>query len=153
MSTDPTASRGGYWWQCGHVSEHQHDFPSIAGVGIVEFLFKLAESGWNQSRLTNTCPSCREPVRVAYAFPRRTDAEVLLLQCVVGLTDEPDYLPMMWEAQASREGTTWFDFKYVRRAGGRYQAYGLARPAVFTARGLRDVLVMYAEVTGKSLLS
>jgi hypothetical protein len=143
----------GYWWQCHRDPAHtERQFAALAGRPLVQFFYDLADSGWDQTLLRHPCKRCDGAMHVAYAFPRKNEPERLLLQHVVGLTAYlPDYLPMVWEAQALSDEEPWYDFKYVSRAGGRNQSYGLARPAVFSSSALAELFDIFETVLGRPL--
>lgn len=54
---------------------------------------------------------------------------------------------MMWEATPLHEDGSWFDFKYVGWSESTgMQAYGLARPAVFSREDLATLFNLYCRV-------
>jgi len=146
----------GYWWQCFADPRHGcRPFARITGVPLVRFFFDLASSDWDQTALTQQCPSCgRSGLRITYEFPREHDRLLIKVHHVVGIkTHLPYYLPMLWEGMAAGEQEPWYDLKYVgwnERRG--FQARGLARPAVVTRSELRDLEVLLRRVSGHDLL-
>ena len=86
----------GYWWQCNadpsHLVTH---FATAAKKPLVEFLYNLAESDWNQGLLHLPCRVCASGnMRITYNFPRPVDQVGLSVRHSVGLTDYlPGYLP------------------------------------------------------------
>ena len=146
--------RKGYWWECTADRAHFFlNFSSVAKVPLVEFFFKLADSGWNQDLLHPPCPLCQTRMCITYDFPRLSNPIRLGVEHIVGLTDDcPRYLPMVWEGKPQDETEHWIDFKYVGKSDRGYQSYGLARPAVFTMSKFRKLLETYRKVVGHELL-
>lgn len=65
---------------------------------------------------------------------------------------KPRYLPMLWETVAQGETEPSFDFRYVTRSEeGHYQAYGLARPAVFSRSDLAALFAIYRRIVGREI--
>ena len=144
----------GYWWQCQSDPTHwTSDFKMLTSFPLGTFFFELAESSWDQTRLTILCRTCRVgAMRITYEFPG-TDRLLFSVHHIVGLNDYPDYIPMLWETAYSGEAEHAFDFKYVRRAqGGRIATLGLNRPAVFYRRSdFPRLFEAYRRVVGKPL--
>ena len=156
MPHKKTGPLRGYWWQCSVDSSHVvAHFATIAKKRLVQFLYDLAASDWNQNLLRIPCSVCRNgELRITYEFPRQVDRVRLSVIHIVGLTAGlPGYLPMLWEAVAHHETEPWFDFKYVGRSDRGYQSYGLARPAVFSQSDLLKLFETYRRVVGHSILS
>lgn len=144
----------GYWWECSHDPTHRLDtFHKAQGSRLVDFMYLLAATDWDQAHLTVPCPLCEPGVmRITYAFPRRDSPVEISVHRIVGLTGNlPHYLPMMWEGIARGEAGPWFDFKYVGWSDSTgQQAYGLARPAVFNRDELRELFALYRQRAGAS---
>ena len=146
----------GYWWQCSADPNHTfRHFSRVAGLSLVRFFFDLAERDWDQASLSRQCPACSSPgLRIAYAFPRQHDPQIITVQHVVGInTHRPYYLPMLWEGIAAGQQESWYDLKYVgwnERRG--YQSYGLARPAVITRSELKELDTLLRRVSGHDLV-
>jgi hypothetical protein len=149
----------GYWWQCDKDASHvATPFRSVTGIPLVQFLFDLAERGWEQKRLAAPCGACQiGTMRITYEFPREDDRVRLAVNHIVGvlvpLDNGGSYLPMLWQATPIGGGEPWFDFKYVQRSKeGYYRGYGLARPGVFTRSTLAELFDAYCRVIGRPLL-
>jgi hypothetical protein len=156
MPHGKTGQPTGYWWQCSADSSHVvTHFATIAKKPLVQFLYDLAASDWNQNLLRVPCSVCENgELRITYDFPRQVDQVRLSVIHIVGLTDNlPGYLPMLWEATPHHEVEPWFDFKYVGRSDRGYQSYGLARPAVFSRSDLVKLFDTYRRVVGYDALS
>lgn len=149
----------GYWWQCEQDASHRLDsFQKGNGLPLVRFLYDLEKRGWDQTRLRIDCPNSHEAkMRITYGFPRRIDAQDYSVIHIVGLRfkNNGDYMPMIWETRSGNAPDHAFDFKYVNRhqEKGWDQAYGLARPAVFSRSELKKLFDLYGAVTGHEILS
>jgi hypothetical protein len=139
----------GYWWQCQLNPNHRLDkFEHACGARLVEFMYLLAATDWDQTQLVVRCDQCADGLMtINYEFPR-VDRVQVSVRRIVGLTENrPNYLPMMWEAMPLHEVHSWFDFKYAGWSESTgLQAYGLARPAVFSRKELATLLSLYCRI-------
>ena len=100
----------GYWWQCRSNPQHAtKDFTSVCKLPLVQFFYRLASSGWDQTLLTQTCRHCTGEMRITYDFPR-ADRVRLELVHAVGLSVDDAYIPMVWASLPHGIPQTWFDF-------------------------------------------
>jgi hypothetical protein len=151
MPNHSGATKPGYYWQCNRNPGHWKTFAAACGIGLVKFMYRLAEKNWDQRKLAIKCTDCQKGVmRINYHFPRSANPEQIEVRRIVGLNNKGrTYLPMLWEGKPLNGKDTWFDFKYVGRSdSGKYESYGLSKPAVFKKRELRNLFELYSKIAG-----
>ena len=138
-----------YWWQCISCGERPAWLAVCGSKSVAAFIWdELAPNDWDQKLLRRTCKSCTgRSVYITYRL-QRGDPERVSVKCIVGLSLEGEYLPMMWETfRHATPKIRWIDFKYQR---GR-SPWGLTKRLVLQQLHLPRLLHTYEKVTGRRL--
>ena len=134
----------GYWWQCvcGFKSKSP---PGDQGNVPTYIRYRIMTAQWDQDLLERRCPICgQKKMRITYLFPRKAQLTLQLLH-VIGLNQEDEYVPMLWEAINTETSESMFEFNYIVGAN----PWGLNKAAVLSLDDIRTLIELYREKTGK----